>query len=219
VIKRAKGIGGEPVSRAHTNPFFDTREYEVEFTDGTIEQYAVNVIVENTYAQADNEGNMFQLLDEIMDHKKDDTAIDIVNGTVTLANGNMKPKITTQEWQLLVLWKYKSMSWVKLKDLKAPNPIELAEYAVANWIAEEPAFKWGVSNTLCKWNHIISKVKKKYWQMMHKFGCKLPHSVEEALEIDRLTGGTDHWQRALNKEMSKIKVSWNACDDITPDDV
>jgi hypothetical protein len=31
--------------------------------------------------------------------------------------------------------------------------------------------------------------------------------------------GTDRWQRALNKEMSKVKVAWNACDDITPDDV
>ncbi len=31
--------------------------------------------------------------------------------------------------------------------------------------------------------------------------------------------GTDHWQRALNKEMSKVKVAWNACDDITPNDV
>jgi hypothetical protein len=37
VIKCAKGIGGEPVSHAHANPFFDTREYEVEFTNGTIE--------------------------------------------------------------------------------------------------------------------------------------------------------------------------------------
>ena len=37
VIKRAKGIGGEPVGRAHANPFFDTREYEVKFTYGTIE--------------------------------------------------------------------------------------------------------------------------------------------------------------------------------------
>jgi hypothetical protein len=61
-------------------------------------------------------------------------------------------------------------------------------------------------------------VKKKYWRTMHKFGCKLPHSVEEALVIDRQTG-TDHWQRALNKEMSKVKVAWNARDDITPDDV
>jgi hypothetical protein len=95
------------------------------------------------------------------------------------------------------------MSWVKLKDLKASNPVELAEYAVTNQIAEEPAFKWWVSNTLHKQNLIISKVKKKYWQMTHKFGCKLPHSFEEALEIDRQTG-TDLWQRALNKEMSKV---------------
>jgi hypothetical protein len=218
VIIRAKGIGGEPVCHAHANPFFDTREYEVEFTNGTVEQYAANVIAENMYAQVNDEGNMFQLLDEIMDHKKDDTVIEIANGTVTLANGNAKPKITTQGWQLLVLWKDKLTSWVKLKDLKESNLVELAEYAVANRIVEEPAFKWWVSNTLHKRNHIISKVKKKYLQTTHKFGCKLPHSVEEALEIDRPTG-TDHWQRALNKEMSKVKVAWNARDDITPNDV
>jgi hypothetical protein len=56
---------------------------------------------------------------------------------------------------------------------------------VANWIAEEPAFEWWVSNSLHRQNCVISKEKKKYWQMTHKFGCKLPHSVEEALEIDR----------------------------------
>jgi hypothetical protein len=33
VIKCAKGIGGEPVSHAHANPFFDMRECEVECTD------------------------------------------------------------------------------------------------------------------------------------------------------------------------------------------
>jgi hypothetical protein len=154
----------------------------------------------------------------LSDHKKDDTATDIVNGTVPTSSGNVKPRITTQGWQLLMFWKDKLTSWVKLKDLKAFNPIELAEYAVANRIAEEPAFKLWVSNTLRKRNCIISKVKKKYWQTMHKFGCKLPHSVEEALEIDRQTG-TDHWQRALNKEMSKVKVAWNAHDDVTPDEV
>jgi hypothetical protein len=114
-----------------------------------------------------------------------------------------------------VLWKDKSTSWVKLK---VSNPIELAVYAVANHIVEEPAFKWWVSNTLHKQNHIISKVKKKYWQMMHKFGCKLPQLVEEALEIDRQMG-TDHWQRALNKEISKENSVWDAHDNITPNDV
>ena len=68
--------------------FFDTREYEVEFTNGNIEQYAMNVVANNMYAQVDDKGNMFQLLDEIMDHKKDNMAIDIANGTVTLASGS-----------------------------------------------------------------------------------------------------------------------------------
>jgi hypothetical protein len=84
-----------------------------------------------------------------------------------------------------------------IEGLKASNHVELAKYAVANHIAEEPAFKWWVSNTLHKWNHIISKVKKKYWRMRHKFGIKLLQSVEEALEIDRIMG-TDHWRKALN---------------------
>jgi hypothetical protein len=168
-IKHAKGIGGEPVGHAHANPFFNTREYEVEFTDGTIEQYAANMIANIMYTQVDNEGNMIQLLDEIMDHKKDDTVIDIANGTVNLASGNVKPKITTKDWQLLVLWKDKLTSWVKLKDLKASNPIELAEYAVVNQIAEVSQHLNGGYPTLwlCKRNHIISKVKKKYRRMTH----------------------------------------------------
>jgi hypothetical protein len=61
-------------------------------------------------------------------------------------------------------------------------------------------------------------VKKKYWKMMHKFGIKLLHSVEEALEIDRVMG-TDHWRKALNKEMSKVKIALNAKDGVTLEDV
>jgi hypothetical protein len=55
VIKHGKGIGGEPVGRAHANPFFDMREYEVKFTDGTIELYATNIIAKNMYAQVNDE--------------------------------------------------------------------------------------------------------------------------------------------------------------------
>jgi hypothetical protein len=56
------------------------------------------------------------------------------------------------------MWKDKLTSWVKLKDLKASNPAELAVYAVAKQIAEELVFKWWVSNSL----HKQMKVKKKY---------------------------------------------------------
>jgi hypothetical protein len=42
--------------------------------------------------------------------------------------------------------------------------------------------------------------------------------VAEALEIDRLVG-TDLWMWAINKEMAKVKVAWEACDDLTPEEV
>jgi len=136
------------IGRAHNNPLFDTREYEVEFTDGTHEKYQANIIAENMYAQVDDEGNEFLLLDEITDHKSDDSAIQIADGTVRSANGMEKPKRTTRGWFLLVQWKDGSVSWEKLSDLKASNPVEVAEYAVANRLVEEPAFKWWVPHVI-----------------------------------------------------------------------
>ena len=38
VTKRSWGIDGEAVGRAHANPFFDTREYDIEFTDGSVDK-------------------------------------------------------------------------------------------------------------------------------------------------------------------------------------
>jgi hypothetical protein len=57
VVKRAKGTSGEPIGRAHSNPLFDTREYVVEFTDGSTENYFANVIAKCMYTQVDSEGN------------------------------------------------------------------------------------------------------------------------------------------------------------------
>ena len=40
-------------------------------------------------------------------------------------------------------------------------------------------------------------------------------TVEEALAIDKETG-TDFWQKALGKEMTKVKVAWKSADGVTP---
>jgi hypothetical protein len=37
----------------------------------------------------------------------------------------------------------RSISWEKLKDLKASNPVKVAEYAVANRFIEEPPLSGG----------------------------------------------------------------------------
>ena len=214
VVKRAKGTSGEPIGRAHANPLFDTREYVFEFTDGSTENYFANVIAECMYAQVDAEGNQFQLLDEITDHRSDNSAIRIDNGFVTSRNGNRVPKPTTQGWSLLVSWKDGSSDWVPLKDLKDVYPVQIAEYAVENKIANKPAFNWWVHTVLRKRNRIVAKVKR-YWQTTHKFGIRVPKTVEEALAIDEETG-TDFWRKALGKEMTKVKVAWKSADRVSP---
>jgi hypothetical protein len=53
-----------------------------------IEQYTANVIAENLYSQCDSEGHQFLVLDEIIDHAKDNSAIAIAAGSYTTsANG------------------------------------------------------------------------------------------------------------------------------------
>jgi hypothetical protein len=170
VNKCARTEAGSLIGNAHTNPLFDTREYECVFDDGNVERYTANIIAENLYSQCDSEGRSFLVLQEIVDHSKDNSALSIADGFTESFNGNRVPKKTTRGWKLLCQWRDGSSSWVPLVDLKDSNPIELAEYAVANRIHEEPAFKWWVSDVLRRRNRIIAKLKRRYWQVTHKFG-------------------------------------------------
>jgi hypothetical protein len=100
---------------------------------------------------------------ETCNHRKDGRAIPISDGFTTSKNGNKCPRQTTIGWQLLVEWNEGSSDWTDLKDLKdlkkESNPVEIAEHAVANKIAEDPAFKWWVANALRRRNRIMSKLK------------------------------------------------------------
>jgi hypothetical protein len=75
VLKRKDDGDGNPVGRANSNPLLDTRVYKVEFQDGTIQEYAANLIAEAIFAQVDDEGRQFQLIDSIIDHQTDATAV------------------------------------------------------------------------------------------------------------------------------------------------
>ena len=76
-------------------------------------------------------------MQEIVDHKKDNTATLILEGKKRGYNVNESPKITTRGWKLIVEWKDGKKRWIDLKDLKESNPIEVVECAVANRIFEE----------------------------------------------------------------------------------
>ncbi len=114
-------------------------------------------------------------------------------------------------WELCVLWKDKSTSWVALKDVKEGNPIQVAEFAIANGIANEPAFAWWVRDALKKRDRIIGAIKTRYLKRTHKFGIQMPKTIQEALAIDRETG-TDHWRRAIEKEMKNVEIAFEFLD-------
>ena len=152
------------------------------------------------------------ILDEIIDYRKNAAvAISDDDRYIIGANGNRHPRQTTKGWELCVLWKDKSTSWVALKDLKERSPVKVTEFAVANGIANEPAFSWWIKDALKKRDRIISAVKTRYLKRAHKFGIRMPKTVQEALQIDRETG-TDFWRKAIQKEMKNVRVAFKFLD-------
>jgi hypothetical protein len=81
-----------------SHPLLNTRLYEVTFADGTVQDYTANKIAEAIYAEVDEEGNKYLLLDTIIDHRRDKTAMDKADMWITSYNGNKQLRRTTQGW-------------------------------------------------------------------------------------------------------------------------
>ena len=58
-------------------------------------------------------------------------------------------------WYFEVEWADGTSSWVKLKDLKHDNPIELIEYCELTGLMEEPTIVWWGPYVQKKRKHII----------------------------------------------------------------
>jgi hypothetical protein len=167
------------------NPIKDTRTYEVEFPGGEIAELTANAIAEAMYAQCNDDGNEYLLFDCIVDHKKNNKAL--TQKTQPMRhNGRDSMRRNTVGWYLCVQWFDGSTSWQSLKDLKETYPLQVAEYAVAQGIENEPGFNWWVPFVLKRRERIIKSVKgreAKYLERCIKFGIEVPRSVREALEL------------------------------------
>jgi hypothetical protein len=110
-ITKAKVVGwkrdadGNPISRRNANPILDSHEYEVKFLDGATDVFTANIIAENLYSQVDAKGNLYSILEEIIDHKSNGTAVSKDDGYKTTKQGIWYPRRTTKGWKLLVSWK------------------------------------------------------------------------------------------------------------------
>ena len=207
VTKRLKDANGIPIGTSNDNPILDTRLYEVEYADGYKESMSANLIAQNLFAQVDEEGNRHVLFEEIVDHRTDGSELKQQEAFITNKQGHKRRRETTKGWEILVKWKDGSTTWVKLKDMKNAFPVQLAEYAVAMKISQEPAFAWWAPYVLKKRNRIIAKTKSKYWLRTHKFGIRIPKSVEEAIRLDKQNGNTLWWD-AIMKEMKNVRIAF-----------
>ena len=94
-----------------------------------------------------------------------------------------------------------------IKDVNEAIPIDLAEYAVANQIADGPEFDFWGTYTPKKRSIIICKVKTKYWRTTHNYGVRLTNNITEAIQINQ-SNGNIYWKDSLDKEMNKAKIAY-----------
>ena len=95
-----------------------------------------------------------------------------------VVNGKRHRKKTTEGWSFNIQWKDGTTTWEPLKLLKETNPVDVADYVVANKIASKPAFRWWVPLTLKTRSRIIALVNKRYMLRTHKFGIRVPKTVD-----------------------------------------
>jgi hypothetical protein len=207
VVRRAVDDEGRMIGTFSENPLLNTLLYECEFNDGTMKEYAANTIATNIFMESDADGFSSSLLYHIVDHKCSGEAIRMADKYITTKTGTKRMRQTTVGWKFLVEWANGSRQWIDLKILKESNPVQVAEYAIARNIGEEPAFAWWVPYVLRKRDVIISAVNSRVRKTSHKYGIEVPSSVKHAIEIDRKNKNT-LWQDALAKEMGNVCVAF-----------
>lgn len=200
------------IGTSNRNPLMDTRLYEVELPDGTYTDYSANVLIENIINSANDNGQTPMFIDEIVGHRFNKEAIHPEDGWYITPQGAKKRVITTRGCELNIQWKDGTTSWVPLKDMKEANPLEVAEYTVRMNITNHPAFAWWVPLTIKRRDKIVKLVTHRLAKKQVKFGIKVPASVDEALELDRVNGNT-LLANAINKELKNVMVAFKLLED------
>ena len=79
----------------NSNPLLNTIMYDVEFSDGATKEYAANTIAESLYSTVDSNGHSRAVLESILDHTKDDRAIEKADKYLVTKSGSRRIRKTT----------------------------------------------------------------------------------------------------------------------------
>ena len=75
VIRQKRYSNENSVRRMKNKPILNTWEYRIEFDDGEVSKVIENVITESMYAECDDYGNDYLMMDSIVVYQKNDKII------------------------------------------------------------------------------------------------------------------------------------------------
>ena len=212
VLSRKRLQDGTLKGTSSNNPILDTREYTVQFADGTYADYSANVLIENLHEHIDNYGSSHDIIKDITNHRFAEDTIPISKGIYTTEYGTKRRVITTKGCDLYIEWTNGTSSWLPLRDLKESDPIRVAEYATSREIDNMPAFAWWVPHTLKKRDKIIKSVSRRIKRNRLKFGIKVPQTPGEAELLD-IENKNTLWDDAVEKEKKNVLVVFMLLED------
>jgi hypothetical protein len=99
-VRRKRELDRNVKGLANTNSMLYNRPYEIEFPDGSSDEYSANVISDNMYTQCDEEGNKFNIMESIVDHTTDGHAME--RGDMYIKHGSNKQVSNTIGWHVCV---------------------------------------------------------------------------------------------------------------------
>jgi hypothetical protein len=178
ITGRKRDQEGNLVGHYSTNPLLNTRVFIAEFPDGHVQEYNANKIIEAIYDNVDENGVDELFFEAIVGHERTPEA-DQATGSYT-----------TKGWRICVSWKDGTSSWHTLAEIKDSYPLQLAEYAIQHQLDKEAAFIWWIKPTVKHKKTFIKAAKRRFAKRSHKFGIKVPQTVEEALQKDKETKTT-----------------------------
>ena len=86
----------------NNNPLLDSREYQIEFTDGANDTFIANLIAKNMLSQVDAEGHIYSTLSAIGDHRSDGNTLLKDDAYISNKTGKTNLRQTTCGWDLQV---------------------------------------------------------------------------------------------------------------------
>ena len=106
------GIRMPPIGEEHNNPILNTSVFKFKSTDGIVDQYTVNIIVDNLVDHVDDQGWDTGIFEYIVSfHCDPDMAIPTGEKAYIDSKGSQRPVITTKSWDVQVKYIDRITDW------------------------------------------------------------------------------------------------------------